>query len=94
MAGLGDLNAAITEGAVQRLRPILMTVTTTLIGLLPIMVGAEAGSDVMKRIAAPMVGGLISATILTLLIIPAVYQIVKRSRLRGDWQKAGEEATP
>jgi len=88
MRGVADLKAAITEGAVGRLRPKLMTVTTTLIGLLPVMVGAEAGSDVMKRIAAPMVGGLISSTLLTLIIIPAVYLLVRRFQLRGEWRAA------
>ncbi len=73
-----DLDAAIIEGAVDRVRPKIMTVATTLIGLLPVMWGHEAGSQVMKRIAAPMVGGLVSSTILTLVIIPAVYRIWKR----------------
>jgi Cu(I)/Ag(I) efflux system membrane protein CusA/SilA len=76
-----DLHAAIIEGAVERVRPKLMTVATTLIGLLPVMIGSETGSQVMKRIAAPMVGGLISSAILTLVIIPAVYDIWKRKKL-------------
>jgi Cu(I)/Ag(I) efflux system membrane protein CusA/SilA len=76
-----DLRAAITEGAVERVRPKLMTVATTLIGLLPVMYGSEAGAQVMKRIAAPMVGGLVSSTILTLIIIPAIYDIWKRWEL-------------
>ena len=57
----------------DRVRPKLMTVATTLIGLLPVMFGTETGTRVMKRIAAPMVGGLISSTILTLVILPAIY---------------------
>ncbi len=73
-----DLQEAIIEGAVDRVRPKLMTVATTLIGLLPVMYGTETGSEIMKRIAAPMVGGLISSTVLTLVIIPAVYDIWKR----------------
>ncbi|MBU0991414.1 MAG: efflux RND transporter permease subunit [Proteobacteria bacterium] len=73
-----DLHGAVIEGAVDRVRPKLMTVSTTLIGLLPVMWGTETGSEVMKRIAAPMVGGLISSTILTLIIIPVVYDIWKR----------------
>jgi Cu(I)/Ag(I) efflux system membrane protein CusA/SilA len=73
-----DIRAAITEGAVERVRPKLMTVATTLIGLLPVMYGSEAGAQVMKRIAAPMVGGLVSSTVLTLIIIPAIYDIWKR----------------
>jgi len=82
MASAGDIHAAIIEGAVERVRPKLMTVATTLIGLLPVMWGVETGSQVMKRIAAPMVGGLISSTVLTLVIIPAVYDIWKRWELR------------
>jgi Cu(I)/Ag(I) efflux system membrane protein CusA/SilA len=77
----GDLQAAIVEGAVDRVRPKVMTVATTLIGLLPVMIGSETGSEVMKRIAAPMVGGLISSAILTLIIIPAIYDIWKRREL-------------
>lgn len=81
MRTLQDLHDGITEGAVERVRPKLMTVATTLIGLLPVMYGTETGSQVMKRIAAPMVGGLISSTILTLVIIPAVYDIWKRREI-------------
>ena len=76
------LRDAILEGTVERVRPKLMTVSTTLIGLLPIMWGAGTGSQVMKRIAAPMVGGLISSTVLTLVIIPAVYALWKGWGLR------------
>jgi Cu(I)/Ag(I) efflux system membrane protein CusA/SilA len=82
-----DLKAAIIEGAVERVRPKLMTVCTTLIGLLPVMIGTETGSQVMKRIAGPMVGGLISSTILTLVIIPAVYYIWKSWQLRSAWKQ-------
>jgi Cu(I)/Ag(I) efflux system membrane protein CusA/SilA len=81
-----DLEAAIIEGAVERVRPKLMTVCTTLIALLPVMIGTETGSQVMKRIAGPMVGGLISSTILTLVIIPAVYYIWKSWQLRKVWK--------
>ncbi len=77
-----DLADAIVEGAAERLRPKIMTVATTLIGLLPVMYGAETGAQVMKRIAAPMVGGLISSTVLTLIIIPVVYEIWKRRELK------------
>ncbi|UCD90998.1 MAG: efflux RND transporter permease subunit, partial [Desulfobacterales bacterium] len=89
-----DLEAAIIEGAGERVRPLLMTVSTTLIGLLPVMLGTETGSQVMKRIAAPMVGGLVSSTILTLIIIPTVYEIWKRHELRRTWagsEKEGNE---
>ncbi len=76
-----DLHKAIIEGAVDRVRPKLMTVATTLIGLLPVMWGTETGAEIMKRIAAPMVGGLISSTVLTLVIIPAVYDIWKQQEI-------------
>lgn len=79
-----DLKMIIIEGAVDRVRPKLMTVATTTIGLLPIMFGTETGSNIMKRIAAPMVGGLISSTILTLLIIPAIYLLWMRFEHRGE----------
>ena len=78
MGSPADLQDAIIEGAVERVRPKLMTVATTLLGLLPVMWGTESGSEVMKRIAAPMVGGLVSSTLLTLVIIPVVYDIWKR----------------
>ena len=73
LRSVADLKAAITEGAVDRVRPKLMTVATTMIGLLPVMFGTETGTRVMKRIAAPMVGGLVSSTVLTLVLIPAIY---------------------
>jgi Cu(I)/Ag(I) efflux system membrane protein CusA/SilA len=75
---LASVKDAIIEGAVDRVRPKLMTVATTLIALLPVMYGTETGSRVMKRIAAPMVGGLISSTVLTLIILPAIYLLWKR----------------
>ncbi|MFQ5632428.1 MAG: efflux RND transporter permease subunit, partial [bacterium] len=72
MASFADLKEAITGGAVQRVRPKMMTVSTTIIGLLPILWSSGAGADVMKRIAAPMVGGMLTSTILTLCVIPAI----------------------
>ena len=77
-----DLYAAVMEGAVERVRPKLMTVVAIMAGLLPIMWSRGAGSEVMSRIAAPMVGGMISSTILTLAVIPAIYALVKEWRLR------------
>lgn len=74
-SGLGDLAKAIHDGAVQRVRPKMMTVMALILGLLPLMWSQGTGADVMKRIAAPMVGGLITSTILTLVIIPAIYAI-------------------
>ena len=74
---LKDLYEAIMIGAVERVRPKMMTVTATMVGLLPIMWGHGTGSETMKRIAAPMVGGLVSSTILTLVVIPVIYAIWK-----------------
>lgn len=81
LKSIADLNSSILEGAVERVRPKLMTVTTTMIGLFPIMIGHGTGSEVMRRIASPMVGGLISSTLLTLLIIPAIYSIINGWKL-------------
>ncbi|MCB9682326.1 MAG: efflux RND transporter permease subunit [Alphaproteobacteria bacterium] len=75
-----DLRAAISEGAVDRVRPKLMTVMTNILGLLPVMAGDETGVRIMKRIAAPLVGGLASSTVLTLLILPAAYLMWHRWR--------------
>ncbi|ABD68165.1 Heavy metal efflux pump CzcA [Rhodoferax ferrireducens T118] len=76
-----DLYGAVMEGAVERVRPKMMTVVAIMAGLLPIMWGTGTGSEVMSRIAAPMVGGMISSTVLTLAVIPAIYALVKQWRL-------------
>ena len=73
-----DVRASIVEGALLRLRPKLMTVLTIMVGLLPIMWGSGTGSEVMRRIAAPMVGGMLSAALLTLVVIPSVFLLWKR----------------
>lgn len=75
--------AAITDGAVHRVRPKVMTVVSTMTGLLPLLVGTEVGSRVMQRIAVPMVGGMVTSTILTLIVIPAVYAIWKEFEM--EW---------
>jgi len=72
-----DLRAAIMEGAVERVRPKMMTVTAIMAGLLPILWSHGTGSEVMQRIAVPMIGGMVSSTILTLIVIPAIYALVK-----------------
>lgn len=77
----GDLTEAIVEGAVERVRPKMMTVVAIMAGLLPIMWSTGTGSEVMRRIAAPMVGGMVSSTVLTLAVIPAIYALVKRRSL-------------
>jgi Cu(I)/Ag(I) efflux system membrane protein CusA/SilA len=74
---VSGLYAAIREGAVERVRPKMMTVVAIMAGLLPIMWGTGTGSEVMRRIAAPMVGGMVSSTLLTLIVIPAIYALVK-----------------
>jgi len=78
-----DIYAAVMEGAVERVRPKMMTVTAIMAGLLPIMWSHGTGSEVMSRIAAPMIGGMISSTLLTLLVIPAIYMLVKTWALPG-----------
>jgi copper/silver efflux system protein len=75
MRSKDDINAAVEYGAVERVRPKMMTVTAIMAGLLPILWGQGAGADVMQRIAAPMVGGMVSSTVLTLLVIPAIYSL-------------------
>ena len=77
-----DIAKAVVNGALLRVRPIMMTVTAITAGLLPIMLGSGTGSEVMRRIAAPMVGGMISATILTLALIPAIFLLWQRYLLR------------
>ncbi len=76
-----DVEEAVIDGAVLRVRPIMMTVAAIVAGLLPIMLGGGTGSEVMRRIAAPMVGGMVSATILTLIVIPALFLLWRGSGL-------------
>ncbi len=78
-----ELHAAIMEGSAGRVRPKMMTVTAITVGLLPIMWSSGTGSEIMRRIAAPMVGGMLSSTLLTLVVIPAIYVIVHRPRRRS-----------
>ena len=78
---INDIHKAIVEGALLRLRPISMTVSAIICGLLPIMLFDGTGSEFMRRIAAPMLGGIISTALLTLIVIPAVYLIWKRHEL-------------
>ena len=82
---------AIMEGAVERVRPKMMTVTAIIAGLLPIMWGHGTGASVMKRIAAPMVGGMVSSTILTLVVIPAIYSLWQEWQMR---RASNAEAAP
>lgn len=82
MNSLDDLKQAILEGSAQRIRPIFMTVSAIIGGLLPIMWGMGTGATVMKRIAAPMVGGMVSATLLSLIVLPVIYYLWKRPEVK------------
>ena len=79
-----DLYAAVMEGAVERVRPKMMTVASTMLGLLPILWATGAGASVMKRIAVPMIGGMLSSTLLTLFVIPAIWSLVREREVPAD----------
>ena len=79
------LREAVIEGALLRVRPIMMTVATIIVGLLPIMLGSGTGSEIMRRIAAPMVGGVVTSVLGELLLFPAIYFI---------WRGIGLQKTP
>lgn len=79
---LAELRQSVVEGALLRVRPIMMTVAAIIAGLLPIMLGSGTGSEVMRRIAAPMVGGMVSATVLTLLVIPSAFLLWRRRAIQ------------
>ena len=79
-----DLHKAIMRGAVDRLRPKMMTVAAIMAGLVPILWSTGAGSEVMQRIAVPMIGGMVSSTLLTLIVIPAIYALIKGFSLPRD----------
>jgi Cu(I)/Ag(I) efflux system membrane protein CusA/SilA len=76
------LSQAVLHGAGMRVRPVMMTAAAIIAGLLPILLGTGTGSEVMSRIAAPMVGGMLSSVILTLLVVPAVYFIWKKQSFK------------
>jgi len=92
LTSLDALRSALEEGAVMRVRPLLMTVFTTFFGLLPLMFSTGTGAQVMQRLATPMVGGLFSATLLTLVVLPAAYVFVNRAWFGDGWTKTPEEA--
>jgi Cu(I)/Ag(I) efflux system membrane protein CusA/SilA len=83
LRNFADLEEAIVEGAARRIRPKLMTVITMIVGLTPLLWSAGTGADMMKRIAAPMVGGLVSSFLLELLVYPALFAIWKSRALRA-----------
>jgi Cu(I)/Ag(I) efflux system membrane protein CusA/SilA len=90
MNSLSDLYSAVIEGAVERVRPKMMTVTAIMAGLLPIMWGSGTGSETMRRIAAPMVGGMVTSTVLTLVVIPAIYFLWKSRGLASEEKQIKE----
>ena len=90
----GDLYDAIMEGAVERVRPKMMTVVAIMAGLLPIMWSTGTGSEIMQRIAVPMIGGMISSTLLTLIVIPAIYGLIKGFRLPANDRGNGHLPSP
>jgi Cu(I)/Ag(I) efflux system membrane protein CusA/SilA len=77
-----DLYEAIMKGAVERVRPKMMTVAAIMAGLLPIMWSHGTGAEVMQRIAVPMIGGMVSSTLLTLIVIPSIYAVIKGFKIR------------
>ena len=87
-----DLYRAIMIGAVERVRPKMMTVVAIMAGLVPILWSTGAGSEVMQRIAVPMIGGMVSSTVLTLIVIPAIYGLVKARGLPGRADSAHKTA--
>ena len=90
-----EIDAAVEEGAVERVRPKMMTVIAIMAGLVPILWSQGTGADVMKRIAAPMVGGMLTSTLLTLVVIPAIYSLWKERQLPRDGrpENAREQST-
>jgi Cu(I)/Ag(I) efflux system membrane protein CusA/SilA len=84
--GVGHLMEAIDEGAVQRVRPKAMTVAVIIAGLIPIMWSEGSGAEVMQRIAAPMIGGMLTAPLLSMFVIPAAYLLLNRNRRKGEVQ--------
>jgi Cu(I)/Ag(I) efflux system membrane protein CusA/SilA len=95
---MGDLKEAIFEGAVKRIRPKIMTASVIIAGLLPIMWSAGTGSDVMKRIAAPMVGGVVTSALMELLVYPVIYEFMHRKGLSKTYDRtslgAGRSSLP
>ena len=93
LRSLEDLREAIVYGAAKRLRPKFMTFATTCIGLLPVMWSIGTGSDVMKRIAAPMVGGIFTSFVLELLVYPVVYELWKRKSVTEPYASLEESGS-
>jgi Cu(I)/Ag(I) efflux system membrane protein CusA/SilA len=94
MRNTADLYEGVMEGAVERVRPKIMTVASTMIGLLPILWGTGTGASVMKRIAVPMVGGMLTSTVLTLVVIPAIYSLWRQRELAASPQRVSPGRPP
>ena len=92
MRSLSDLKEAIVSGTAMRIRPIIMTVTAIIAGLIPIMWGHGTGSEVMKRIAAPMVGGMVSVTVLSLLVLPTIYYFWRSLEVKQIMKEMTDES--
>ncbi len=90
MRGLTDLREAINHGAVKRVRPKIMTAATIIAGLLPILWSRGAGADVMKRIAAPMVGGVVTSVLMELAVYPAIYFLWRGHQMRREARQSGQ----
>jgi copper/silver efflux system protein len=93
MRDRGDVDASVQYGAVERVRPKMMTVLAIMAGLVPILWSQGTGADVMKRIAAPMVGGMVTSTLLTLIVIPAIYSLWKQSEVKRAMEAARRDGT-
>ncbi len=93
MRQASDVAAVVREGALGRLRPVVMTVTAITAGLAPILWSTGTGADVMKRVAAPMVGGMLTATVLTLGVIPAIYLLWRQWQVARSPEHAPAEHT-
>ncbi|TFH29006.1 MAG: efflux RND transporter permease subunit, partial [Deltaproteobacteria bacterium] len=92
MNTMGDLKEAIVDGAVKRIRPKIMTASVIIAGLIPIMWSTGTGSDVMKRIAAPMVGGVVTSVIMELLVYPVIYEFLKQKGLDRSEARTGNNS--
>ena len=92
LTSVSALRSALVEGSCMRVRPLLMTVFTTLLGLLPLMFTTGTGAQIMQRLATPMVGGLFSAALLTLVVLPASYMLIQRFRYRHQLRPASGES--
>ena len=92
MRNANDLYSAVFDGAVQRVRPITMTTLTTFIALFPLLWASGAGADTMRRLAAPMIGGLATGYIGVLLVFPVIFYIAKRLTLHGEFRRTSGPA--